>query len=127
MKVNKHIQALAKEHELGDYYMNMMQALWNGRHKSGFVTTCLMNVSKSGMSRTFKVGFVYKGEFVDISFLVAKLTGNKWDRDNGTVRVEGCGMDMAFALVNELYCCLAPSNSKGSASALNAAQRYNNF
>ena len=127
MKANKHIQALAKEHDLGEHYMELMQALWNGRDKSRFVTTCLMSVSSSGMTRAFKVGFVHKGVFTDITFLVAKITGNKWDRNNGTVKIGGCGMDMAFALVNALYCYLAPNNFKGSASGLSAAQRYNDF
>ena len=127
MKANKHIQALAVEHDLGEHYTEIMQALWNGRNKSRFVTTCLMSVSSSGMSRAFKVGFVYKDEFTDITSLVAKITGNKWDRNNGTLKISGCGMDMAFALVNALYCYLAPSNFKGSVSKLNAAQRYNDF
>jgi len=60
------------------------------------VTTVLRHVSQSGMSRSISV---ISPDLQDISYLVARATGNKIDQTHGGVKVGGCGMDMGFSLV----------------------------
>lgn len=62
--------------------------------------TVIRHVTRSGMSRSISVLAVDSdGEIHDVSHDVARVLGWSLDRDNGGVRVQGCGMDMAFHLV----------------------------
>jgi hypothetical protein len=78
------------------------------------VFTIVTHVAPSGMSRRIKVlGIVTrtwtdrddkpcsKQEIIDVSSSVSDATGYRW-HDSGAVSIGGCGMDMCFALVDEL-------------------------
>ena len=58
------------------------------------------HVSNSGMSRNIKfVAITKKGDYRPLTWYVAKALGYTL-RDDGTIKVYGCGMDMIF---NTLY------------------------
>lgn len=65
----------------------------------------LAHVARSGMQREIKFGINYKGEFADITYLVAKYYGSKIGK-NGGVKVRGCGMDMIFHALNNFFSAL---------------------
>ena len=77
------------------------------------VTTTVLHVSRSGMSRVIMCQAIDFGEpdhhpyIRDISGLVADAIGDRWD-DRGGVVVGGCGMDMRFATVYALGRALFP-------------------
>lgn len=60
------------------------------------------SVSSSGMLRRFKVLAVKNGEILDITYKIAEITGKKVNEKNGTISIKGCGMDMAFALTEQI-------------------------
>lgn len=68
----------------------------------GTVTTTIYHVSRSGMMRC--IGVLSNGTEgpEDISYLVAAATGSKVSRNHGGVILNGCGMDMGFALACNL-------------------------
>lgn len=73
------------------------------------IYTILRHVSRSGMSRSISCMIIDKdGEPVDVSGFVARAIGERFDRDNGGVKVGGCGMDMGFHLVYTLSYTLFP-------------------
>ena len=78
------------------------------------VTTTVLHVSRSGMSRVIQCQAVDFGEpdhhpcIRDISWLVADAIGDRWDDRRGGVVVGGCGMDMCFATVYALGRALFP-------------------
>jgi len=65
------------------------------------VYTNVLHTSKSGMTRDISLYVVIDGNIVTISGFVARVLGNQF-RNNGGVRVGGCGMDMGFHLVHSL-------------------------
>lgn len=69
--------------------------------EGGTVYTVLTNVSASGMCRRFKVLIQIDGKIVNVSGRVSTALGLRW-HDEGSVAINGCGMDMGFALVNDL-------------------------
>ena len=77
------------------------------------VTTTILHVSRSGMSRVIQCQAIDFGEpdhhpyIRDISGLVADAIGDRWDNRGGVV-VNGCGMDMCFATVYALGRALFP-------------------
>lgn len=65
--------------------------------------THVTHVSKSGMSRRIKVHAVVNGELESLTWAIARVTESPMD-DRG-VRIDGCGMNMCSALVdNALHC-----------------------
>jgi len=61
------------------------------------------HVSRSGMMRHLSVLSVQEGEIRDVTYLVARALGRNLVRDpHFAVKVNGCGMDMHFALVYDL-------------------------
>lgn len=77
------------------------------------VTCTVMHVSKSGMSRSIMLQIPGKREdgtlfIYDISWLVAKAIGARFDDKNGGVVMGGCGMNMCFAAVYNLGRVLFP-------------------
>lgn len=81
------------------------------------VYTILDHVSRSGMSRIIRVlvplvGEDGKPEFIHPNRAVGKAIGASHGRSNGRetdgLRVDGCGMDMGFHLVNSLSYALYP-------------------
>jgi len=102
MRTTKHITNLAQKivdeqkgiymresaiNYLRDELTRIKNALLNGRFYCGVVS-----VSRSGMSRKIKIGYIYKGKLNLIhNPQILKLAGiNK----NGNI--SGCGMDMLF-------------------------------
>jgi hypothetical protein len=64
------------------------------------VSTVLRHVSSSGMSRSISVLHADStGDISDVTWIVARVTGNKIDPKHGGIKMGGCGMDMGFALV----------------------------
>ena len=80
------------------YEASLINYIKRNKNKRDLFVVNVYSVSASGMSRQMKVGIVYKGQFVNITHLVAKATKNKLT-DNNTIRVGGCGMDMCFHLL----------------------------
>lgn len=72
------------------------------------VHTIARHVSRSGMSRSISLVVCEDGQPWDISWLVARATGQKIDRDRGGIKIGGAGMDMGFALVYNLARTLYP-------------------
>lgn len=70
------------------------------------VTTVLRHVSSSGMTRAISV---ISPDLQDISWMVARATGDTFDQRYGGIKVGGCGMDMGFHLVYGLSRTLYPS------------------
>lgn len=66
------------------------------------VTTLLRHVSQSGMSRAISI--IASGEDgpEDVTYLVARATGDRMDQRHGGIKMSGCGVDMGFALVYSL-------------------------
>ena len=52
------------------------------------------SVARSGMSRTMSFFMVEDGELINITHVVARVCGYRLNKDNWTIRVGGCGMDM---------------------------------
>jgi hypothetical protein len=70
------------------------------------VQTVLRHVSRSGMSRSISCLVAKDDQIHAIDWAVARVTGYKFDRNNGGLKVGGCGMDMGFALVYNLSSAL---------------------
>lgn len=67
------------------------------------VSTVLLSVSSSGMSRRIMVIGVQDGEPVNVSWYVAHALGLPLVESHGwAVRVHGAGMDMGFSIAYDL-------------------------
>jgi hypothetical protein len=76
------------------------------------IYTSLRHCSRSGMSRSISVYLVLNNkiydteadnyQLVNIDCYVEKVTGRKRDRNNGGLKIGGCGMDMGFALIDDM-------------------------
>lgn len=80
---------------------NALEFLQKHIKEGSTVYTVLTNVSSSGMCRRFKVLIQIDNRIVNISGRVSTALGLRW-HDEGSVAINGCGMDMGFALVNDL-------------------------
>lgn len=69
-------------------------------HSTVWVTT--IKVSRDGMSRDVLVLGTKDNLIVDVTLHVARVLGYKMDRDRGSLRIHGAGMDMHFHLVYSL-------------------------
>lgn len=66
------------------------------------------SVSRSGMSRHIKYACIIDGELMNITYLIARLTGCRYDRrKNEGLFVRGCGMDMIFAVLSDFNYVMA--------------------
>lgn len=72
------------------------------------VYTILRHVARSGMMRRVSLSTIIDGHPHDLDGRAARACGWTWDRDNGGIRVSGCGMDMGFHLVSQLGMVLYP-------------------
>ena len=72
------------------------------------VYTILRHVSRSGMSRRISTVFIKDGEPLDISPGVARVLELPYHWNQEGMRIDGCGMDMGFAIVYELSRHLFP-------------------
>lgn len=94
------------KHFLIDYLKSLMdqaELLVNGYPRKPTIYTALKHCSRSGMSRSISVYVVLHGRIVKLDHLISDLTNRKIDKNNGGVKIGGCGMDMGFALVNEMF------------------------
>ena len=64
------------------------------------VYTTVRSVAKSGMSRAMTLHVVLDGKIHGITYSAAVVLGDPLQKD-GSLRVNGCGMDMGFHIV---YC-----------------------
>lgn len=64
------------------------------------VYVIIRTVARSGMSRTMEFYIVRDGRMQWITPLIQRLTGFNWTKNGQSIRVNGCGMDMAFHAVN---------------------------
>lgn len=125
MKINKNITELAVN--IGyesDWAQQQLQYMWNNRKKPQLFIASVASVSSNGMNRKIKLGMVYNGSFVDVTRLVAEVTENKFDRKHYAVSVSGCGMDMIFSLLENLFSRLSAKKGDTEAYRLNAVQSY---
>lgn len=88
--------------------------------------TKVEHVSQSGMTRDISVYWMKDNEPLDITYAVAQATKSKVK--NGGVRIQGCGMDMGFALVYDLSYKLFPEGflcpGEGCTSSLHNNKPY---
>ena len=74
------------------------------------ILTDLKHVSKSGMSRTITTHIVIDNELLRLDYQIKILTGSRFDKNNGGIKIGGCGMDMGFALINHLMHSIGVKN-----------------
>ena len=72
------------------------------------VSTVLRHVSSSGMSRSISPVICGEDGPTDLTWLVVRALGDRFDQKNGGIKVGGCGMDMGFHLVYNLSYTLFP-------------------
>lgn len=72
------------------------------------VYTILRSVARSGMSRRLSVVILTGDGPWDITGLVARALGDRFQKD-GTIRVQGCGMDAGFATAYDLASVMFPA------------------
>lgn len=65
------------------------------------VYVIIEHVARSGMSRDMSFFVVHDGELRRVTMLIHYLTGARWNHKRECITVKGCGMDMAWATVNE--------------------------
>lgn len=73
-----------------------------GIKKGSNIFSYVRSVSPSGMSRQIKFFIAKDSEIYDITRDIALITSNLFKRDNWTLSISGCGMDMCFAVVYDL-------------------------
>jgi hypothetical protein len=69
--------------------------------KGATIYGIVKSVSSSGMSRRIKFYAIKDNRPMFLSWSISQLLGHKM-QDDGTIRVNGVGMDMIFATVYEL-------------------------
>jgi hypothetical protein len=68
---------------------------------SDTIYTVIRHVSNSGMQREISVKMIDSGRIIHLDWLVSTALGKKIGKNNGVV-MKGCGMDMGFALVDNI-------------------------
>lgn len=64
--------------------------------------TVLRNVSRSGMERSIDVYALNRDDRLWLSGRVAFVCNDLWDHRRECIKIGGAGMDMGFAIVNDL-------------------------
>lgn len=79
------------------------------------IYTILRRVSSSGMSRIIDMFYIQKNQHISIHFNTDKVFNYKRQNHNQEMgyRVNGCGMDMGFHLVNSLSYSVSSDNKDG--------------
>ena len=72
------------------------------------VWTTVKHVSRSGMMRAINAQIIEDNQPRSIAYNVALAIGNPFLDSYGAVRMDGCGMDMGFSLVESLGYNLYP-------------------
>jgi len=86
-----------------------------GRH----VYYIVRHVSRSGMSRSISFFVVSEGSIRSIDYHIKEHLSYKFDRNNGGFKVEGCGMDMGFAVIYDLGRYLWPNGDNRTITGRN--------
>ena len=95
--------ARLKKYNLSDWDIALLEKV-RGRKIYADVTS----VSRSGMSRHIKYACIIDDELRNITYLIARLTGCRYDRrKNEGLFVRGCGMDMIFAVLSDFNYVMA--------------------
>ena len=68
---------------------------------SDTIYTVIRHVSTSGMQREISVKMIDAGRIIHLDWLVSQALGMKQGKNNGLV-IRGCGMDMGFAIVDNI-------------------------
>lgn len=66
------------------------------------VYSLVTHVSRSGMSRSIKFFIARANEIISLDWYLVRVLGLPFDRNNGGLKVSGCGMDMCFHTVYNL-------------------------
>ena len=102
----KQIEAL----ELKEDSKEVKKLLRKGRYKVYGIVT---HVASSGMSRHIDFYVALEaGEIRCINHYIKKLAGYGYARNSHSILVSGCGMDMVFAVVDDLSRVLYKKGSK---------------
>ncbi len=89
------------------------------------IYTILRQVSRSGMSRHISTLIIGKDGNRDITYLVAKVLGERRNENDGGLVVSGCGMDMGFAVVYDLSWRLFKDGCKCIGKGCGGSGHYN--
>ncbi len=103
-------------------HQEVIRVLKRNRDKQNYITVSITNVNQAGTVRAMKIGIVYKGQFVNITHDVARITDGKISH-RGELKVTGYGEDMIFRALLHLYSALGYKQPHH----LNAVQWYNKF
>ena len=85
---------------------NALKTLSELLKKEDTILCTLKSVTRSGMSRRIDFGVIKDGDYQKLTGLIASAIGlsytsKDWAANKG-LRVDGCGMDMGFHVVNNL-------------------------
>ena len=115
--IKNHIINVCEAKNFPAYWVELVLEIYDAQMraakkcKPAKIVATIASVSASGMSRKVKFGFVRKtGEFVDVTRLFAELYGRKVRSSYSGFQVNGCGMDMIFAVLNDVFYTLTPQS-----------------
>ena len=67
--------------------------------KDKTIYSIIRHVSQSGMTRHISFHYIEDGRMYSMNHLIAEATGFKFNKNYDSLVVKGCGMDMAFHVV----------------------------
>ena len=115
--IKNHIINACEKHNLSEAWTDLMLEIFDSQmkgaaqHKRPRIIASVVSVSTSGMSRKIKFGYFDKsGIFCDITPLFAKLYGAKISSCGQGFTVHGCGMDMIFHVMDNVYYTITPKS-----------------
>ncbi len=89
------------------------------------IYTDVKQVSRSGMSRHIKCYIVDGGKIQNITWHISRVLGYSIDRDDGGLKVSGCGMDMGFHVIYNLAYTLFPKGYKCPGESCRSNDHFN--
>lgn len=129
--IKNHIINTCEAKNFPAYWVELVMEIYDAQmaaakqRKPAKIVATIASVSASGMSRKVKFGFVRKtGEFVDITRIFADLYGRKVRSSYSGFQVNGCGMDMIFAVLCDIFYTIT---HKSEWSKYNEFCRYERF
>ncbi len=115
------IESLCKTASEKERCLELLPSVRKALAGSGQIYCSIDTVARSGMSRTIKVLIIHRGEVINLNRTpFAKIYGDSCK--NGTVRINGCGMDMLFEATYRLYRFLFNQKRKPYQQNLNQYQ-----
>jgi hypothetical protein len=129
--IKNHIIETCKAKNLPSYWEELVLEIYDAQmnaaknYTAPRIIATIASVSASGMSRKIKFGFVRKtGEFVDVTRLFAELYGSKVRSSYSGFQVNGCGMDMLYHALTNIYYTITPESEWGKYSAFCRYERF---